>query len=158
MILREIQGTDNQQVKKLIQESLKSFNLAIPGTAYFDPQLGDLTSHYKNTPRSKYWVVVETNGQVLACGGYGPFGKQSAICELQKLYVSPLAQGKGLSRLLMNQIISQASQEYEGIYLETTKTLAVANLLYLKYGFKLLAEPLPGSEHGAMELWYLKEF
>lgn len=157
MEIREIQKKDNRQVQSLIQNILKSFSLDIPGTAYYDPQLANLTEHYQRKGQGSYWVVVTDQDQVVGCGGFGPFGLETTICELQKLYVAPTAQGQGISRLLMDKILDEAGKEYQGIYLETTKRLNVANRLYQKYGFELLDEPLAGSEHGAMELWYFKK-
>lgn len=157
MKIREIQKKDNRQVQRLIQKTLKSFNLDIPGTAYYDPQLANLTEYYQRKGHGSYWVVVTDQDQVVGCGGFGPFGQETTICELQKLYVAPAAQGQGISRLLMDKILGEAAKEYQGIYLETTERLDIANRLYQKYGFELLEEPLAGSEHGAMELWYLKK-
>lgn len=157
MTLRKIETTDNQQVKKLIQTSLKSFGLDIPGTAYFDPQLGNLAEHYQQLTKANYWVVVDQAERVLACGGYGPFTGQSKICELQKLYVAEEAKGQGLANLLMTTILTEAKKDYQQIYLETCETLAVANILYKKYGFQPMPEPLEGSDHGAMDIWYIKK-
>lgn len=154
MKLRTIESKDNCAVKTLIQTSLENFGLNIPGTAYFDPQLADLTSYYA-AESAAYWVV-EEDGNILACGGYGPFKGDGNICELQKLYVAEQAQGKGLSKLLMDQILLAAKDHYQHIYLETTSKLEVANLLYQKYQFHKLDQPLPGSEH-AMDVWYLRD-
>lgn len=155
MKLRTIESKDNGAVKMLIQKSLESFGLDIPGTAYFDPQLADLTGDYA-VEAAAYWVV-EEDGNILACGGYGPFKGDGSICELQKLYVAKHAQGKGLSKLLMDQILLTAKDHYQQIYLETTSKLAVANVLYQKYEFQKLDQPLPGSEHGTMDVWYLRD-
>ena len=156
MKLRKIKTEDNQQVKALIQRLLTAVGLALPGSAYFDPQLGQLTEYYERLTNASYWVVVNEQNQVVACGGYGPFPGQAKICELQKLYVAEEAQGQGLSKLLLEKILAEAKKEYRQIYLETTRTLAVANALYQKYGFQELREPLAGSEHEAMDRWYLK--
>ncbi len=118
MFIREMKKEDNVKVKEIIQDSLKSLGLAIPGTAYFDPQLNDLH-------------------------------------QLQKLYLSPKAQGLGLSKKLMETALSFASKHYEKCYLETMHELKTACLLYEKFGFTLLHEPLPGSEHSAMDAWYM---
>ncbi len=157
MKVRAIERRDNQAVKRVIQSSLKSFGLDVPGTAYFDPQLTNLTEYYEAEPAGAYWVVESNNGEIVACGGYGPFSGDSTICELQKLYVLESAQGQGLSKLLMNLILVTAKEDYHHIYLETTSKLAVANLLYQKYGFLALDQPLAGSEHETMDLWYIRK-
>lgn len=69
MVIREMTKEDNAKVKEIIQDSLKSLGLAIPGTAYFDPQLNDLHQYYNNLKHANYWVV-EMEGEVV--GGIGP--------------------------------------------------------------------------------------
>jgi putative acetyltransferase len=156
MIIREIKKGDNAKVKEIIQDSLKSLGLAIPGSAYFDPQLNDLHQYYNNLKHANYWVV-ELDGEVVGGIGIAPFSEQDKVCELQKLYLSPKTQGLGLSKKLMETALSFASKHYEKCYLETMHKLKTACILYEKFGFTLLQEPLPGSEHSAMDAWYLKD-
>ncbi|TQR24863.1 GNAT family N-acetyltransferase [Lysinibacillus sphaericus] len=156
MIIREIKKEDNAKVKEIIQDSLKSLGLAVPGSAYFDPQLNDLYQYYNNLKHANYWVV-ELDGEVVGGIGIAPFSEQDKVCELQKLYLSPKAQGLGLSKKLMETALSFASKHYEKCYLETMHELKTACILYEKFGFTLLQEPLPGSGHSAMDAWYLKD-
>ncbi|MFF2479733.1 GNAT family N-acetyltransferase [Paenibacillus sp. NPDC058071] len=155
MYIREIKNEDNAKIKKVIQDSLESLGLAIPGTAYFDPQLNDLHHYYNNLNHAKYWVV-EMENEVVGGIGIAPFNEHEQVCELQKLYLTPEAQGLGLSRKLMETALSFASEHYTKCYLETQHELTAACKLYEKYGFTLLQEPLPGSEHSAMNAWYIK--
>ena len=156
MNIREIKKEDNAQVKTIIQDSLKSLGLDIPGTAYFDPQLSNLYDYYNNLNQANYWVV-EIDGEVVGGVGIAPFNEQDKICELQKLYLSPKAQGLGLSKKLMNTALTFASNHYDQCYLETMHKLKIACILYNKYGFSLLNEPLDGSEHSTMDAWYIKD-
>ncbi|MCM3691034.1 GNAT family N-acetyltransferase [Neobacillus niacini] len=156
MIIREIKKEDNTKVKGIIQNSLKSLGLAIPGTAYFDPQLNDLHHYYTNLTHANYWVV-EVEGEVVGGIGIAPFNEHEKVCELQKLYLSPKTQGQGLGKKLMETALSFASKHYTKCYLETTLDLKTACKLYEKFGFTLLNGPLPGSDHSAMNAWYLKD-
>lgn len=155
MIMREIKKEDNAKVKEIIQNSLKSLGLAIPGTAYFDPQLNDLHQYYTNLKHANYWVV-EMEGEVVGGIGIAPFNEHDNVCELQKLYLTPKTQGLGLAKKLMETALSFASQHYAKCYLETQHELKAACKLYEKFGFTLLPEPLLGSEHSAMNAWYIK--
>jgi putative acetyltransferase len=156
MIIREIKKEDNAKVKDIIQDSLKSLGLAIPGSAYYDPQLNDLHQYYNDLKHANYWVI-EMEGEVVGGVGIAPFNEHDKVCELQKLYLSPKAQGLGLSKKLMETALSFAANHYEKCYLETMHELKTACTLYGKFGFTLLSEPLPGSEHSAMDAWYLKD-
>lgn len=154
--IREITEADNLSIKNIIQQSLESFQLDIPGTAYFDPQLDELHAYYGNLPHAKYWVV-EMDGKVVGGIGIAPFDEERKICELQKFYVHKEAQGLGLGRKLMETALDFAKKYYSQCYLETHHKLEVAAKIYEKYGFELLSEPIPGSEHSAMDRWYIKK-
>ncbi|PQD95640.1 GNAT family N-acetyltransferase [Pradoshia eiseniae] len=157
MRIRPIEEKDNKTIEQIIKRSLESFELDIPGTAYYDPQLGSLAQFYREQPNAKYWVVVDEEDEVLGGVGIAPFGQKTEICELQKLYITPDAQGLGLSKKLMQAALDFAREHYTYCYLETMKKLEVANLLYAKFGFRQLEKPLDGSEHGTMDAWYIKE-
>lgn len=156
MIIRQIEMKDNLHIKKIIQVSLESLGLAIPGTAYFDPQLNDLHHFYNQYNHACYWVV-EMNNEIVGGIGIAPFNEDQSICELQKLYLSPKAQGLGISNKLMETALEFASMHYDKCYLETKHELKTACLLYQKYGFTLLDQPIEGSEHSAMDAWYIKD-
>ncbi|WP_080844140.1 GNAT family N-acetyltransferase [Cytobacillus gottheilii] len=156
MIIRELEKKDNKVIEAIIKESLESVRLNIKGTAYFDPQLGTLFEHYQSLDNSQYWVA-ELNHEVVGGIGIGVFDAEKRICELQKLYLKDNVQGKGYANLLMKTALAYASQHYHSCYLETRHELKAAGGLYQKYGFKLLSEPILGSEHSAMDAWYLKE-
>ncbi|AFS78492.1 acetyltransferase, GNAT family [Gottschalkia acidurici 9a] len=156
MIIREIKKEDNVKIREIIQGSLKSLGLAIPGTAYFDPQLNNLHQYYTNLKHANYWVV-EMEGEVVGGIGIAPFNKHDKVCELQKLYLSPKTQGLGFGKKLMETALAFASKHYAKCYLETHYELKTACILYEKFGFKLLHEPLSCSGHSAMNAWYIKD-
>lgn len=157
MQIREIEVKDNQTMEQIIKRSLESFNLNIPGTAYFDPQLSSLAQFYKEQSNAKYWVAVNEQDEVVGGVGIAPYGENTEICELQKLYITPKAQGRGLSKELMTVALNFAKEHYTHCYLETMKKLQTANFLYSKLGFQQLERPLEGSEHSRMDAWYIKE-
>lgn len=157
MHIREIEEKDNKVIEQIIKHSLESFHLNIPGTAYFDPQLSSLAQFYKQQSNAKYWVAVNEQGEVVGGVGIAPFGQKTEVCELQKLYIKPEAQGMGLSKQLMGVALDFAREHYTYCYLETSKRLQAANSLYTKLGFRPLERALDGSEHNAMDAWYMKE-
>ncbi|MBD7909248.1 GNAT family N-acetyltransferase [Sporosarcina gallistercoris] len=157
MHIREIEEKDNTAIEKIIKHSLESVGLDIPGTAYFDPQLGELAQFYRGQQGAAYWIAVDDEGKVAGGVGIGPYDQKNGICELQKLYIAPEFQGQGLSKELMATALGFARDHYDYCYLETSQKLSIANRLYSKLGFDLLEEPLEGSEHGAMDAWYLKK-
>lgn len=157
MHIREIEEKDNAAIEQIIKHSLESVGLDIPGTAYVDPQLGELAQFYRQQQGAAYWVAVDEEGKVAGGVGIGPYDSKKRICELQKLYVAPEFQGQGLSKELLATALGFARVHYDCCYLETSQKLSIANQLYRKLGFDMLEEPLEGSEHGAMDAWYLKK-
>ncbi|MDV2581353.1 GNAT family N-acetyltransferase [Alkalibacillus haloalkaliphilus] len=155
MHIREIENRDNKAMEYIIKQSLEEFNLDIPGTAYYDPELSNLTEHYAKQQNAQYWVVVNDENDVLGGAGIGPF--QDNIGELQKLYIKRDAQGLGLSKKLMKVALEFAKQHYTHCYLETMEILHAANQLYSNFGFEQLQQPLDGSDHGTMDTWFIKE-
>lgn len=155
VVIREIEAKDDKAIEAIIKRSLEKHHLDHEGTAYTDPQLAELSSYYQARPKDKYWVI-ELDGEVVGGVGIGIHDEKQFICELQKLYLAPAAQGRGLSRKLMKTALDYASVHFKQCYLETRHELEAANCLYEKYGFQLLEEPLEGSEHSAMDRWYIK--
>lgn len=158
-VIRPIQPKDDTQMKAILQACLEEADLAQPGTAYYDPQIGALAEYYARLPRAGYFVAVAADNDDLVLGGcgFGPVGPDAAICELQKLYLTPAARGQGLSkRLLARTMAAAQAAGYRQLYVVTDTKLPIANLLYQAQGFTRLAQPLAGDEHNGCDTWYLK--
>ena len=69
MMIRQIKASDNQVLAQIIRASLEEAKLALPGTAYFDASLDNLSEFYSVKPGRCYFVL-EEEGQVLGgCRG-----------------------------------------------------------------------------------------
>lgn len=154
MRIRQMAIQDNKDVADLVRSSLAHFGLDIPGTAYFDPQLDQLFEFYQQDQR-EYFVLVDDNDHVV--GGCGFAEYDGPVAELQKLYISPFAQGHGASRQLVGRAESAARVSgFQQMYLETHHSLAVACQLYPKLGYKPLPEPLKDGPHTMMDRFFIK--
>lgn len=155
-MIRPITPAYNATVVALIRKCLEDEGLALPGTAYFDPQLDDLAGYYAGLARSGYFVCEEA-GQVVACGGFGPMS--ASVCELQKLYVAKSYRGQGYASQLLALIEEEARLAgYQEIYLESSTKLAAALKLYEKMGYQHLAQPLTQETgHYLMDVWMVKD-
>ena len=158
--IREIQPKDDVQMKAILKFCLEEADLALPGTAYFDPQIGELAEYYAGVARSKYFVAVadDDDDQVFGGCGIGPVADFADICELQKLYLTPSARGQGLSKRLLAQSIGAAkSFGYRRMYVVTDTKLPIANKLYQAQGFTRLPHALAGDPHDGCDTWYIKD-
>ncbi len=139
----------------LIRRSLEAHDLAYPGTAYFDVMLDRLSAFYDH-PRRAYYVLLQ--GEKLIGGiGLAEFTVFEDCCELQKLYLAPEAQGKGLGYTLIRRIEEKARElGYRRIYLETHTNLAAAIHVYERSGYREIPRP-KSAVHSGMNRFYLKE-
>lgn len=155
--IRPIEKQDNKEIQKIIKDILKEHKLNLPGTAYYDPQLGTLYEHYKEIPNGEYWVILEED-KVIGGVGIGPFGEFKEVAELQKYYLKKEYQGLGYGRLLYDKAFNFVqTQNYSKLYLETSDLLGDANQIYQHLGFQSLNKPLEGSEHDLMNRWFIKD-
>ena len=88
----------------------------------------------------------------------GTASNGTPVAELQKLYVTPKAQGHGLGRRLIAEAEHFArTAGYERLYLETHHNLQTAARLYRTLGWRELSAPLPGSLHSTMDIFMIKQ-
>ncbi|WP_373756387.1 GNAT family N-acetyltransferase [Streptococcus ferus] len=156
MTISKMAPEDNENLANLIRTSLEAEGLAIPGTAYTDPQLDDLYHYYQGIDRAGYWVI-KKDKTVVAGVGLAPI--TDTVCELQKLYTDKTYCKQGYGSQLLTFVLEEARKfGYKQVYLETTPRLASAVRLYEAYGFQTLPAPLPdASSHSSMDLWMLKD-
>ena len=71
--IRPIQKNDDPYLKQLIQELLKSYQLDIPGTAYFDPELAHLSDFYQASKARQYFVALNDQQEVVGGAGIATY-------------------------------------------------------------------------------------
>ena len=155
---RKIEPGDDEALAKIIRANLEHFHLNIPGTAYFDPELDHLSAFYTSDPAKRvYFVALDEDGAVLGGGGSAEFAGLAGCAELQKLYLSDAAKGKGYGKALTQRIEDWArAAGYQRLYLETHSNLSAALKLYEKLGFYRIEKPA-AAVHSTMDHFYLKE-
>ena len=129
----------------------------IPGTAYYDPELEHLSEYYNAVPDKRaYFVAEDDTGRIIGGVGIAEFSAIESCAEIQKLYLSDAAKGKGLGRRLLEYAEEQARQMgFERLYLETHSSLVAAIRLYEKLGYREIEKP-DFIFHSTMDLFYVK--
>lgn len=80
------------------------------------------------------FIYATINGAV--AGGVGTRFLESGICEMKRLYVNEDSQGKGVGKLLCNEILRISKDlGYSKMRLDTVSRLEAANALYEGIGF-----------------------
>ena len=158
MRYRKITAADDEAIAKIVRDNLKARHLDIPGTVYFDPDLDHLSTFYNSdTEKRCYYIAFDEHDNVIGGVGIAEFNGIDNCAELQKLYLSDSAKGKGFSRELVAAAENWAiAAGYKHLYLETHTNLKVAMALYEKLGFRQIERPA-SVVHGGMDHFYLKE-
>ena len=139
----------------IVRAALKTHGLDIPGTAYFDEALDHLSVYY-DRPGRAYYVLLE-DGAVTGGVGLAEFEGLPGCCELQKLYLSPAARGRGLGYRMIRFIEERArALGYRQMYLETHTNLQAAIHEYERSGYRQIPRPA-AVIHTTMDRFYIKE-
>ena len=153
---REIISEDNKILEKIIKTNLEKFNLNIPGTAYFDESLKNLSEFYLQNPLKRAYYVLLSEDKIIGGVGLAEFENIDNCCELQKLYLIDEAKGHGLGYFLIKLIESKAHElGYKKIYLETHTNLSAAIHIYEKFGYEEIKHTK--IFHQAMNKFYIKD-
>lgn len=155
--IRLIMSSDNKYIEKIIRTNLEKYGLDIPGTAYYDPEISELSAYYAKCPAKRaYFTAVSECGEIIGGVGIAEFDGFDCCAELQKLYLTDSAKGKGIGAKLLSHAEREARKMgYSSIYLETHTALDAAVRLYEKFGYISVERPA-SSPHGAMNRFCMK--
>ena len=157
MHYRLLEPNDNSILAEIIRDNLKSHNLDIPGTVYFDDNLNHLSDFYLASPKRTYFIALDDNDNIVGGIGLAELDFMDNTAELQKLYLTDAAKGQGLSYKLIELVEDAAiNKGYKRMYLETHTNLKTAIHVYEKCGYKLIERPKE-VVHSSMNSFYLKE-
>ncbi|MBK7625672.1 MAG: GNAT family N-acetyltransferase [Bacteroidales bacterium] len=157
IIFRLIEEKDNEEIAGLIRKVFREFNIARPGTVYFDPTTDDLYKLFR-TPGSEYWIAEENNIIIGGCGVFPTPNLPDGYAELVKFYLAASHRGKGIGWQLMEKTFESAKRmNYRHMYLESLPELGKAISLYERAGFKMLKAPLGNSGHFGCDIWMTKD-
>lgn len=157
--IRPIQPADNAAVSAIIRNCV--VEAGYPHSEYIrQPELlGNLYESYRK-PRSRLFVLVDAEAdEVIGCGGYAPLPDDETIGEIQKLYFTPRARGKGYGKILTQRLISEAEREgFASLYLETVPELETAIALYEKLGFTRIPKRLTANGIDYLTVYMIRPY
>lgn len=157
IVIRKIAPNDNVQLEQVIRACFPEFNIPLEGTAYSDEETKRMFESYQND--NDVYFVVEQNGQILGGGGVKPLKDfEATVCEIQKMYFSPIIRGKGYGKKLFKTCVEAAKNlGYKQCYLESAPQLKAAIHIYESEGFKHLDGPLGNTGHFSCGVWMIKD-
>ncbi|MFT5238064.1 MAG: putative acetyltransferase [Flavobacteriaceae bacterium] len=146
-IIRSIERTDNAATADVIRLVLIELGVPKVGTAYEDKSLDAMFENYEKDKAT--YFVVEEDGKVIGGAGISHLDNHNGnVCELQKMYFSPLARGRGIGTKMIDLCLNQAREYgYEQCYIETMSYMKAAQKLYRTYGFEYMEGPIGDTGH-----------
>ena len=155
--IRPIEKDDNAVVADIIRLVMTEFQAVGCGYSINDSEIDDMYTAYAAQDSAFY--VVELDGQVLGCGGFGPLtGADPDTCELRKMYFKSELRGLGVGTTLLNLCLEEAtSAGFKLCYLETMDDMKQARNLYGSHGFKYLDHPMGNTGHTSCGTWMARE-
>ncbi len=155
--IRKMAFEDNMAVASLIRYNLKKHGLDIPGTVYFDPVVDNLYEFYSKGTKRGYYVLENSDNQVVGGIGFDQFSYFENCAELQKLYLADSVKGFGLGYKLISFVEERMKEAgFTASYLETHSNLQAAIHIYKKSGYSLIERP-KSVAHGAMDNFFYKK-
>jgi len=155
--IRPIKKSDNAVVADIIRLVMTEFEAIGCGFSFNDTEVDDMYSAY--APDRSAFFVVELDGRVLGCGGFGPLkGADEDTCELRKMYFKSELRGLGVGTRLLNLCLEEAAKAgFRQCYLETMDSMEQARRLYGRHGFKYLEHPMGNTGHTSCGTWMVRE-
>jgi len=155
--IRPIEKSDNTVVADIIRLVMTEFEAVGGGFSINDAEVEDMYSAY--APERSAFYVVELDGRVLGCGGFGPLtGADEHTCELRKMYFKSELRGLGVGTRLLNLCLDEAARVgFQHCYLETMDNMEQARRLYGRHGFKYLDQPMGNTGHTSCGTWMVRK-
>ena len=155
--IRKIKENDNQELHHVLSGVMREFDVPEIGTALADPELKKMFQAYDNH-KSSYFVILKNNSLLGGAGISKLKNSNDNICELQKMYFSIEARGKGLGSLMIDLCLKSAIEHgFEKCYIETMHNMKSAQKLYLFQGFKYIKKPMGNTGHSSCPVWMLRK-
>jgi ribosomal protein S18 acetylase RimI-like enzyme len=124
---------DIETARKLFREYADGLgvDLAFQG---WERELRELPGDYA-PPRGALFLAEHQGGAAVGCVALRPL--DPPLCEMKRLYVRPEGRGTGLGRRLAEQVIEEGRRlGYAAMRLDTLPSMADAQALYLRLGFR----------------------
>jgi putative acetyltransferase len=132
MELRPVIASDVPLVIALVRDTLTEFGLEFGKGSATDEELGRLPGVYRDVG-GEFFVAL-LGGALIGTAGVVPMG--SGIFELRKMYLSPLARGKGVGQKLLDACLAHCrSRGGRRVVLDTTHSMTAAIAFYERNGF-----------------------
>ncbi|MDR3215923.1 MAG: GNAT family N-acetyltransferase [Clostridiaceae bacterium] len=153
IIIRQVfSGADIAEVRRLLADYNAELGCDLSFQS-FQSETENLSAAY--APPAGRLFVAEYGDEIAGCAALRPFG--NGKCEMKRMYIAPHLRGKGIGKLLAQEIISAAKEiGYKAILLDTIPQLKAAVSMYKSMGFQEISpyreNPLTGARFFRLDL------
>lgn len=131
--IRDWETRDRTHASEVIRSVLTNYGLPWEPTGA-DLDVIEVEECYLATG-GEFWVI-ESQNTIVGTGAYYPIKRGKNAVEIRKMYLLPIARGKGLGRYLLRELENAIAQRsFEQIWVETASVLAQAVKLYETSGY-----------------------
>ena len=133
---RGFDENDRHAVVALLREYWASLGVA-GEFQNFDSEIADLPGVYVPPAGQMLFLRDPADSVPVGCVALRPVAGVPDMCEMKRLYLRPVARGKGLGRYLAVAAMDEARHlGYRRMFLDTLPTLVAAQTLYRSLGFR----------------------
>jgi GNAT superfamily N-acetyltransferase len=133
---RGFDENDRHAVVALLREYWASLGVA-GEFQNFDAEIADLPGVYVPPEGQMLFLRDPLDNMPVGCVALRPVSGVPGMCEMKRLYLQPVARGKGLGRHLAVAAMDEARHlGYRRMFLDTLPTLVEAQTLYRSLGFQ----------------------
>ena len=151
-LIRSWMPDDRKAAAAVIRDTLAEYGLAWEPEGA-DRDVLEVEASYINIG-GEFWVV-EQQGEIVGTAAYYPVERGEKAVEVRKMYLLPIARGKGLGRYLLQELESAiANRGFQAIWIETASVLKEAVKLYESSGYQAAT----GVETARCDRVYVKYF
>lgn len=149
-LIRPWLPSDRETASAVIRDTLAEYGLAWePSRADWD--VIEVEASYLEVG-GEFWVV-EQQGKIVGTAAYYPIKRGEMAVEIRKMYLLPIARGKGLGRYLLQELENAIKiRGFQAIWIETASVLKKAVQLYESSGY----QPATGVETARCDRVYVK--
>ncbi|GGI23223.1 GNAT family N-acetyltransferase [Pedobacter mendelii] len=136
--LRKGKEQDIELIQEIATATWPSTYLDIIGQAQIDYMLDKMYSKgelLKQLMDGHTFIIAEDGSESYGFAGYSIVGHEERIYKLHKLYVLPSAHGKGVGKILMNEVFNQVKEAGASSLELNVNKHNKAKDFYLKAGF-----------------------
>jgi GNAT superfamily N-acetyltransferase len=129
--IRDYRAGDDARIWEILKAALAVYGL-VSQPESTDRDLLDIHGSYFSSGGT--FRVLEIDERLV--GTYGLHDEGHGVAELRKMYLDPVYKGRGLGKMLLEDVLITARQRgFRTIILESNSNLVEAAALYRRYGF-----------------------